>query len=261
MLKFIISNAIKEYKNIKNEQIKKTELAKLIYHLNSELKLDLPIVWYLYGPMPLMILDLQKDYSTDFVPDNSESIKKEIIKWVKEKTRMHVKEMVKELYLQANAQLYDIKQKLFDYLQKGKLNNLGDLSREFYLYSLASDSSKSDLVYEFYNIVSGLEFLNKLNKEIASKILLALDGIWKYLASKTLYNSLLKLKYPKEEVDIYLCSVIETKKYLAEEALNNLNEAYTEILPSEPIKLKENDLSKKIANVTDKWLESESWRE
>ncbi len=259
MLKFIISTAIKEYKEIKEEQIKKTELAKLIYSINLNLKLNLPIVWYLYGPMPLMILDLQNDYSTEFVPSNEQEIKNAIKRWIKEKTRKYVREMIKELYLQENAELYDLKVKVYDDLKSKKSENLKDWSREFYLTSMASGLD-SEFSYRLYNLVSGLDFLKKL-KDHSGEVLLAFDGVWKYLASKNLYNSLKGLKYSEEEAEIYLRTVIETKKYLAEEALSNLNEIYLGELPSEPIKLKEDELDKKIGKVVDSWIKSEVWRE
>jgi len=259
MLKFIISTAIKEYQEIKEEQIKKTELAKLIYSVNSNLNLNLPIVWYLYGPMPLMVLDLQNDYSTEFVPSNEQEIKKAIKGWIKEKTRKYVREMTKELYMQENAVLYDLKVRIYDILKDKNTGNLKDLLREFYLTSMASGLD-SNMVYNLYNVVSGLEFLKKLNNHLG-EILLTFDGIWKYLASKNLYNSLKILKYSQEEIEIYLGIVIETKKYLAEEALSNLNETYLGELPKELPKYKADDLDKKISKVIDKYIESEVWRE
>ena len=255
MMKFIFSNAIREYRRLKGTQIKKTELAKLVYHIDSKMNLKLPIVWYLYGPMPLMIIDVQRDYSTTYIPENGRQIIKEIEKWITEKSKMYVREIVKECYLQSNAKLYDLKQDLFAMLQSGKVDGIGNNAREFYLAYLTGDYSENErqMVYEFYSIVSGLEFLNKLSKEAMSKILIALDGLWKFIASKTLYQSMIKIGYSKDELEIYLGSIIETKKMLAQESLNELNEEYLGALPSKPIRLKENE-------VMDEWTQSESWR-
>ena len=75
MLKFIFYNAIQSYKEIMGKPLRKTELAKLCAEINTDLNLNLPIVWYIYGPMPLMIIDTQKDYSTNFIPENANKIK------------------------------------------------------------------------------------------------------------------------------------------------------------------------------------------
>ena len=87
MLKFIFFNAIKEHKEITGKQIRRTDLAKLTDFVNCKLNLHLPIVWYIYGPMPLMIIDLQKNYSTEVLPKNAEEVKKTIKSWIIDKRK------------------------------------------------------------------------------------------------------------------------------------------------------------------------------
>lgn len=263
MLKFIFSNAIRIHKELKKEQIKRTELAKLTADLNTELNLKLPIVWYLYGPMPLMIIDIQRNYSLEETPSNSEKILNHIKDWIKKKTYRCVSELKVEYYQRVNNGLYKAKEELYIALKKGDFSNIFRLTKDFYLKCLTYKDPFNELADKFYDIISGLEYLNKIDKDqkIKNQIFLTFDSLWKYIASKMLYDSILSLGYSKEEADNYLSQVIETKKYLAEEALKDLDEEYTSILPDKPINIKENEIGKKIAGVMQEWIESETWRE
>lgn len=262
-LKFIFSNAIKIHKEFKKEQIRRTELAKLSADINSELNLKLPIVWYLYGPMPLMIIDLQKDYFTEKFPNNSEKILDYIKAWIRKKTHTYISELKVEYYQRVNNGLYKAKEDLYIALKKGDFSNILGLTRDFYLKCLTHKDHFSELADRFYDIISGLGYLDRIEKDIKIKnqIFLTFDSLWKYIASKMLYGSILSLGYSKEEAYNYLAPAIETKKYLATETLKDLDEEYTAIIPNEPVKIKEDEIGKKIAGVMQEWIESETWRE
>ncbi len=260
MLKFIFSNAIKIHKEARKEQIKRTELAKLTADLNSELNLKLPVVWYLYGPMPLMIIDMQRDYSTAKNPENSEIILKFIKKWIAEKKHTFIRELKVEYYQKANNGLYQAKEALYIHFKKEELKNLSKLAREFYFKCLAYNDHFCELVEKFYDIVSGLDYLDKINNAVKNQIFLTFDSLWKYTASKMLYDSILSLGYTKEEANDYLGPAIETKKYLAIEAIKDLDEEYLALIPDKPIRLEEDEMGRKIGEVTQKWINSETWR-
>lgn len=265
ILKFIFSNAIKQYKESKGKQIRRTELAKITDYVNSKLNLNLPIVWYIHGPMPLLVMDLDKDYSFEYLPQKAEEINREITNWIKEKQRAKVREVVEECYTEQNNKLYQIKLKIYETLEEDdlrkNLEELASLSRDFYLIYLGEfRESNLELVERFYGIVSGISLIGKINSVLRAKLILTFDAIWKFIASKTLYSSLLKLGYEKEVAELYMSPVIETKKCLAEEALKELDEEYVEILPKEVIKKKESELGKKLSEVLDEWTESGVWR-
>ena len=261
--KFIFSNAIRIHKEIKQEQIKRTELAKLTADLNSELNLKLPVVWYLYGPMPLMIMDLQKDYSTTEDIENSGRILKFIKKWIEEKKHTFIRELKVEYYQKVNNGLYQAKEVLYISMKKGEFMNISKLTREFYLKCLTYNDYFCELAEEFYSIISGLVYLKVIetSPKIKNQIFITFDSLWKYVASKMLYDSLLSLGYNKENIDYYIGPAIETKKYLAVEAIKDLDEEYVAIIPNKPISIKEDEISKKIGEVTQEWVESETWRQ
>jgi len=263
MFRFIFFNAIKEHNKIIGKQIRRTDLAKMTYYLNSELKLNLPLVWYIHGPMPLMIINTEKDYSTDFIPEDAEKIKGYIINWIKEKRKNKVRELRVECYQNSKNELYEIKEKIYQKLEKGDFEDLPDLSFDFCLKTLTFNKELEPLVSRFYEIVSGVIYLKLEVKDliIKNKILLAFDSIWRYIASKILNNSLILLKYSKEEIEVYLGSAIETKKYQAEEMLKELDDRYMDLLPDKIPAPKLTAIDDEARKVIDQWMDSGVWRE
>ena len=96
---------------------------------------------------------------------------------------------------------------------------------------------------------------------IKNKILLAFDSIWRYTASKMLGNSLILLNYSKEDVEIYIGSAIETKKYQAEEMLKELEEKYLDFLPEKVSPPELSEINEEARKTIDQWTQSEVWRE
>ncbi len=261
-LKFIFSNAIKIYRDKTGSDPRRTELAKLTYYINSELKLNLPVVWYIYGPMPLMIIDLQRDYSTNFVPKNSEKIAEYIINWIKDKRRVKVKELMIECYQTSKNELYESKEKIYQKLEKDDFGELSSISFDFYLNTVTFDKELEPLVRKFHETLSGALYLKlpTQNQMIKNKILLAFDSIWRYIASKMLRSSLISLKYSREEIEMYIGPVIETKRYQAEEMLKEFEEKYMDGIPDK-IEHKSSEVDKKISQVMGKWMDSGVWKE
>ncbi|MBU3907334.1 MAG: winged helix-turn-helix domain-containing protein [Nanoarchaeota archaeon] len=262
MLKFIFYNAIKIHKEILGKPIRRTDLAKLTYHINSELKLNLPIVWYIHGPMPLMIIDLQKDYSPGYMPKNSEKIKEHIMNWIKERRREKVRELRVECYQNSKNELYILKEKIYTGLETQKYDLIPDLFFEFLTATLSYDKNFEEIISEFYGIISGANYLKLFdNPQFQNKFLLSFDSLWKYIASKMLIDSLIKLGYPKDEIGILLGQVIETKSHLASENISELREFYLEHLPEKISPPNITEIDKEARKVVDQWLDSEVWRE
>jgi len=261
MLKFIFFNAIKAHKEIIGKPIRRTDLAKLTYYINSELKLNLPIVWYIHGPMPLMIIDMQKDYSPDSVPKDSEKIIEHIINWIKEKRRDKVRELRVECYQNSKNELYILKEKIYAELEVQKYNLIPDLFFEFLTATISYDKNFEDIISEFYEIISGANYLKLFdNSQFQNKFLLSFDSLWKYIASKMLTDSLIKLGYPKDETGILLGQVIETKSHLTRENISELREFYLEHLPEKISPPNITEINGEARKVIDQWIDSEVWR-
>ncbi len=261
MLKFIFYNAIQSYKEIMGKPLRKTELAKLCAEINTDLNLNLPIVWYIYGPMPLMIIDTQKDYSTNFIPENANKIKKAILDWIKNNTRLLIRELRVEYYQKSKNIIYVLKEKIYRSLETKKYNEIPQLFFEFLTATLSYDSSFEEIMSEFYRILSGADYIKLFEKlEFQNKLLLAFDSLWKYIASKMLIDSLIKLGYSKQEVSILLGQILENKHHMTLDNLSELREVYIENLPEKltPPKLKIIDLEAR--KIIDKWMDSGVWR-
>ncbi|MEK6913812.1 MAG: hypothetical protein AABW47_04045 [Nanoarchaeota archaeon] len=262
LFKFIFYNAIQKYKEITGKQIRRTELAKLCAEITTELKLQIPIVWYIYGPMPLMIIDIQKNYTTDFVPDNSQEIKKAIERWIRNSTKNLIRELRVEYYQKSKNEVYVVKEEIYWKLEKKDYNNLSDLFFNFLTSIVAYNKGFEQIVSPLYRIVSGAEYIKLLeNKEFHSKLFLTFDCVWKYIAIHMLVDSLIKIGYPLSEKDLLLGQIIDTKNSFAMESINELNEFYMEHIPEKIPTPKFETINLEARKIIDQWTDSEVWRE
>lgn len=228
MFRYIFSAVLKEYKN-KEKIPKKTELAKAVVDVINESKLNLPVVWYLYGKIPLMITDPQRDYSTSYIPQNHDIISKITKKVVNEQKHNNTSELKAEHYLKYANEIYQIKEKL--------LSELEDLKNEERIIELFNDLFVACPIYEdkeaFFLTDRLIMVVRKLNllsllKENKRDIMFGLDALWRFLTLYHFVDSLSKdMRYPKSDlINFHLGSVIETKKYVAKESISNLESVY-----------------------------------
>jgi hypothetical protein len=262
MLKFIFYNAIQKYKEINGKNIRKTELAKLCAEINIDLGLNLPIVWYIYGPMPLMIIEIQKDYATEFIPENSIKIKKAISDWIKQHSKSLIRELRVECYQKSKNNIYFLKEQIYQELESNRYEEISNLFFDFLIATLSYDKNFEEIMSEFNSIISGANYIKLFNdSEFKNKFLLAFDSLWKYIASKMLIDSLNRLGYSKETILILLGQSIETKKHFANENIAELKEIYLEKLPEKLTPPKLSTINEEARKVIDQWMESEVWRE
>jgi len=262
MLKFIFSYSINKYKELIGKTIRRTELAKLSAEINTELNLNLPIVWYIYGPMPLMVIDIQKNYSTEFIPKNAQELKKAINNWIKTNIRDLIRELRVEYYQKSKNSLYVLKEKIYRELEKREYDSISNLVFDFLIAVISYDKRFEEIISEFYEIVSGANYTKLYsNPKFQNKILLAFDSLWKYIASNLLVDSLDKLGYSKEEREILLGPTIETKNHFANENIKELKELYLENLPEKVSAPKFVEFNEEARKVIDQWMESGVWRE
>lgn len=262
MLKFIFYNAIQKYKETTGKDIKKTQIAKLCAELNADLNLNLPIVWYIYGPMPLMIIDSQKDYSTDFIPENAIEIKKFIQNWIRQNSKNLVRELRVEYYQKSKNYVYILKEIIYKELETKKYNSIPNLFFDFLTATISYDRSLEKIMSELYGIISGANYIKLFDKfEFQNKLLLAFDSLWKYIASKMLIDSLIKIGYSKQEISILLGQIIENKYHIALDNISELREVYIENLPEKLTPPKLTLIDQEAREVIDKWMDSGVWRE
>jgi anion-transporting ArsA/GET3 family ATPase len=211
----------------------------------NEANLDLPVVWYLYGQIPLMVSDPIRDYSTKFIPDNVDHIKKILVKIVKEQDYDNIHSLKKNHYKKYSNSFYEMKEDLLFELGEGKESKkILDCFNSFYMECPNEYPEIFNYVEKLYSLVNKLELENVLVKNKV-KIIVALEAVWGLIATYTMIDSLAKYKqYPREEViQYYLGSTIETKKNCADEATSNLQSIYLNNLTQ-----KEIDLPKEVVS-------------
>lgn len=259
--RYLFSAIIEEYKKKRNRLPKRTELAKTSVDIINEVKLNLPVVWYIYGQIPLMISDPLKNYSVNFVPKDHEIIKKAVVNFVKE-NKISVRDLEKDHYTKYGNKLYMLKEELLKELDKKKNDEkVLNLFSEFYIECPVYDRAETfKLTEKLYSLISKLSCIKSLDK-YKPKEIIALDSLWKFISMCTLIDSILKYpQYKKEIVMLYLGPVLETKKYLAEEAIKSLEESYFEELPKE-LEISLSKEASEAREIMSEWSQSEVWRE
>lgn len=264
MFRYIFSKVIQEYKKSKNKQPSKTELAKIVVEVIDKAKLsNLPTVWYLYGKIPLMVVDPLRDYSTNYVPENREKaqIDKIIIEIVASKKGLYVRETKIEQYNRYNNQFYLIKEELFEKITKTKNNAaIIALLNKFYVSCpiLEDFPYIADYTYKTYFFACNLDNLGVFDKHIPELIVL-LDNLWKlisiHLFLETFPINLTTISSKKKLISLYLEHNLEIKKMAVQESLSNLEFVYMENLKNVKIK----PLSKEAAEIR-KTMQDWDWR-
>jgi len=255
LFNFIFSTLLNKYKE-KGKIPNRTEFAKSTVQVIHETNTPLPVVWYLYGQIPLMIADPQKDYSTQFKPDNHKKIEEISEKIVNNQNYSSTKELKLDHYERYNNELYSTKENLLSALKDKDTKKILDLFNQFYIVCpIGQDEEMFFLTDRLCVVVRKLKLL-KLLKDNVINIALALDSLWKYMAINQLIDSLAKDKrYKKNELmQFYFNPVVESKKYMAEEAISNLESIYLSNLDDFDINTLE--LSKeaqKIRDIMEDW--------
>ncbi len=253
LFKFLFSAIIQEYKK-KNKLPKKTELAKDSVDVINELKLKLPTAWYIYGQIPLMIPDPTKEFSITCVPENAEAIKKAISHLLDTNKGMKVREREQNHYIKYDNHLYLIKERLLREisLMENEKKILEEFTK-FYVKCPISDFPQTfELTERLYSTINKLITIGSLKKHKIESML-ALDSLWKFIASYQLLESISKNpRYNKDELlQFNLGPAIETKRYCAEEAISNLESIYLSELPNKEVDILED--TKEVREIMSGW--------
>ena len=225
--KYLFSLVIREYKMEKKRLPKKTELAKAVVDIIHEEKIALPTVWYLYGQIPLMIADPSRDYSTDFVPERAKKINETAKVIVKLQENKNSHQLRSEQYTKYCNKLYDSKEKLITSLVGG--SNEKEIIRLLSEFYLLCPTDKPE-VFEFaerFNSVIGKFLYEDSFGTYRHQMIVALENVWKVIATYSLVDSLTSQGYSQEELmQFYLGPALDSMKMAAEECLSNLESIY-----------------------------------
>jgi len=253
--RYIFSLVIDKYKQIKKRMPNKTELAKVVVDTIKIAKLDLPTAWYIYGQIPLMIVDPARDYNTDFIRSNNEEISKIVINIIQEQKHSSTKELRQEHYTKYNNLLYETKEKLFS----KDLNWNKDTQKVLELYNcfLVNCPNNPPELFFLTEKLTGLVYklfsLGRLT-DYKIDILVSTDCLWKFISLNLFLSSLIEIKEysnKKEIYGFYLAPAFEVKRQAVEESLSNLESIYLSNLSDKEIEL--SDKATKVREIMSDW--------
>jgi DNA-binding transcriptional ArsR family regulator len=183
-----------------SKNLTKTQAHKILFELNQKFNLNIPIGWYLYGPICLQQFNgNEKEYN---LLNNIQ------IKFLKETTQEYSSidnfELEDKIYKKTNNKLYLLKKSL---QKKSENVNLEMMD----LIMLSPDETK-ELVTDYARAVMLLGW-NFKTKEL-------FNLIWKYIATVNFKNDL--KEYFNYDLDIYFKNKIEEYKSEAEKILDDL---------------------------------------
>ena len=244
MFRTLFSLIMKKYKDA-NKTPNKTQLAKtavkVINSPESGLS-ELPVVWYLYGAIPLMIADPSQDYQEELVFEHKQKINNIIEIFMKENINKNTKQIQKEQHLEYNDKLYKLAD---DFLELAKENSwnkqkIFEILNEFCIVCPIDEEFKDVFWFteRFVSTVRKLSYFDNLeNHKI--KILLTFDSIWKFIATYKFYQTISTQKRfsDKNLLNLYLGNSLTVRNTCAKEALSDLYSIYLSKLDNREITL------------------------
>ena len=247
---FIFNEVVKEWRNKAGSMPTKTDVYKAAAMTieKTGLNEEIPIVWYLYGKIPSLIYEQEKDYSDEFKTlkadeiDNIQGIRNNVIQAVAffcaQKNTFERRMQQYKLY---NNQLYIAKEEISKILFNKDLNKASTKEKlkkelaEFYFYCPAKEDFYNiwKVVDRFVILLNGLMIgttnLNNHKEEICS----AFTAVWGLLAIYLFFDSLCehpKFKNREETRVTYFENSIRNRLENSLETLSNLESVYLDTL-------------------------------
>ena len=259
----LFSMIVDEYKK-QRKNLTKTHIAKCAVYVidNKESGLnDLPIVWYLYGMMPLMAVDVNANYKEEFALECKTKIKNLIIEFVKENGEKGSIQIEQEQHRRYNDETYVLSDEIFKMLNEPEINNqkFNELLGKFFIVCpIDSEFPKIfDLTEKVISIMQKMILLDLDIKDYRKEIILTFDSLWKFIALYKLYKSITEgpNSMNKELVlNFYLGGAIEDRERVVNESLSEINSFYlTNLIKFDINKIKLSDEVKEIRKITEDW--------
>ena len=250
---------IKEVYSKRGIYLSKTHFAKTAVHVieNSDELSDLPKIWYLYGVIPLMVVDPTQNYSQDFKFQNKKEIETLIEVYVEDNASKKPTQLQREQHLKYQEKLYIIADNFLETSSNNWDNDkILKLVNKFYL-ACPSDTEFPEVfefVDKFYMTLNKLNSLNVLDKP-KKEVILTFDSLWKYIATYKAYKSLVELnRFENNKIilDFNIGNLLEVRKMQFEESFQELYQKYWDNL-KEKISPKPTKEIQKIREIMQDW--------
>lgn len=242
----------------KNKIPTKTHLSKcaveIIRNKDSELG-DLPVIWYLYGMIPLMVADPLENYSEEIHLENKKGIKKIIQVYINKNHNLLSKELDKQQHKEYGEELYQLADKFKDIIKKDTFEGALNILNKFYIACPIDEDFPevfdfTDRFFSTLNKLSNFVNIKEYKKEIRSTF----DSLWNYIATYKCYQSVEKLKIiPNKELllEFYIGNVLEARKTCFEESFSELYSIYLSNLNEKEIEL--SGEAKNVRDILEGW--------
>ncbi len=220
---YIFSKIKQKYKKLHNKEPTRTYIQKTTTEVIKQSKLDIPIVWYLYGQMCVQLYSEDKEYKYEKF-DGMKEIDNAINKsWIYD--NKNTKEIHEEQYL--NNPLYSAKEKL--YWQLKNMKNREIFQKEFMFffgqaikYNIDENDEVSNVLTDYLSIIIRLDKEGNLQNSKARELF---DEIWRFIALKVAFNDL-KKDYSKEILNYLMNNRIDEQRTIMYELFSRIFDSF-----------------------------------
>ncbi len=258
---YLIKEAYKENNKILN----RTHLAKCAVNIIKENNFaelrDLPVVWYLYGALPQMVLTVAEEVSEDCSFKEKQKIQRAINSYIGLNGDKSASQLQREQHESYGQNLYCIFDELFEELNNKELNkeNILDLLNKFFVECPVDSKFPEifDLSEEAISIIDKLAHLGEDLNNYRKEILTTIDALWNFLALYYLYKSKLEEGKMDEKIisTFYLGEALEDRKRVLEETYLELKSKYLEVLANKDLsEIKLSDGAKEVARIMEDFI-------
>ena len=221
----------------------------------------MPIVWYLYGMMPLMAVDVNADYKEEFDLEHKTKIRNLIMEFVKENGGKGSIQIEQEQHKKYNDGTYILSDEIFKMLNESKIDNqkFSELLDKFFIACPIDPEFPKifDFTEKVISIMQKMILLDLDLKNYRKEAILTFDSLWKFIALYKLYKSITEgPNHINKEVilNFYLGGAIEDKERVVNESLSEINSFYlTNLIKFDISKIKLSDEVKEIRKITEDW--------
>lgn len=251
----------------KNEKsLNRTHLAKCAVHLikeeNFEELKDLPIVWYLYGALPQMVLSKVEESIEDYDFSEKQRIEQSIEVYVIANGDKSAEQLQREQHENYGQKIYCLFDSLFKELNEKELNpeKINNLLNNFFIECPVDPKFPEifDLSEEVISVIGKLILLKEDLEKYRKEILSALDSLRKFIALYYLYKSKTegenRMK-PELLLKFYIGEALEDRKRVLEESFFELKSKYLEVLAKADLsKIKLSNEAKEVARIMEDFI-------